>query len=99
MDAFDSAMCDDVGKREGSAISAIKARVRPEALLAVAYKRGRLLWARCPAHDDEHPSLAIYPDGHTYCFACGWGGDVIDIYAILHDISIAAAITVLGGTK
>jgi hypothetical protein len=26
---------------------------------------------RCPAHDDTRPSLALYADGHGYCFACG----------------------------
>lgn len=32
--------------------------------------------ARCPFHDDNRPSLHIYPHSF-YCFACGAGGDVI----------------------
>lgn len=94
MDAFDRAMMGG-DLHDTGAISAIKARMQPEDILTIAYKRGRVLWARCPAHDDEHPSLAIYPDGHVYCFACGFHGDVVDVYAAIHKIPLPAAILAL----
>lgn len=32
----------------------------------------------CPFHDDHEPSMAIYPDGHVYCYGCGFRGHVLD---------------------
>ena len=31
----------------------------------------------CPFHDDNRPSLHVYPD-HFHCFACGAHGDHVD---------------------
>ena len=45
---------------------------------------GSVDMGRCPFHDDQHPSLAVYADvqdPHWHCFACpppGNHGDVID---------------------
>jgi DNA primase len=40
---------------------------------------GSHLTGRCPFHQDEHPSLVVYPESRSfYCFGCGAGGDVID---------------------
>jgi DNA primase len=40
---------------------------------------GSHLIGRCPFHQDEHPSLVVYPESRSfYCFGCGAGGDVID---------------------
>lgn len=25
-----------------------------------------------PTHDDKHPSMAVYGDGHVHCYSCGW---------------------------
>ena len=34
---------------------------------------------KCPFHDDEDPSLKIYPETNTFnCFGCGAAGDVIE---------------------
>ena len=41
--------------------------------------------ARCPFHDDHHPSLKL--DDRFYCFGCGVGGDVIDFTARYFGIS------------
>ena len=41
--------------------------------------------ARCPFHDDHHPSLKL--DRRYYCFGCGESGDVIDFTAKLLGIS------------
>jgi hypothetical protein len=33
----------------------------------------------CPFHDDRHPSMHLYPDGHWYCYgACQTGGSIYD---------------------
>lgn len=46
-------------------------------------RRSGARWvARCPFHDDDHPSLVIYADGWK-CFGCGAGGDVIAFAARL----------------
>ncbi|MDD4193012.1 MAG: CHC2 zinc finger domain-containing protein, partial [Mangrovibacterium sp.] len=34
---------------------------------------------RCPFHEDEKPSMKIYPDTNTFhCFGCGCSGDTIE---------------------
>ena len=45
--------------------------------------------ARCPFHDDHHPSLKL--DKRYYCFACGESGDVIDFTAKFFGISVHSA--------
>jgi len=39
----------------------------------------------CLFHDDQHPSLHVYPDAGRgwYCFGCGRGGSVYDLGALL----------------
>lgn len=41
--------------------------------------------ARCPFHNDKHPSMKI--DRNYHCFACGVGGDVIDYVSRLYGLS------------
>ena len=41
--------------------------------------------ARCPFHDDRHPSMKV--DKNYHCFACGVGGDVIDYTARMYGLS------------
>ena len=38
--------------------------------------------ARCVAsgHPDHNPSMRVY-DNHVHCFACGFHGDVMDVWA------------------
>ncbi len=40
--------------------------------------------ARCPFHNDSHPSMKIYNDGFK-CFACGAHGDSVTLVAKLLD--------------
>ena len=41
--------------------------------------------ARCPFHNDKHPSMKI--DQNYYCFACGAKGDAVNYVAILFGLS------------
>jgi len=43
--------------------------------------------ALCPFHNDRHPSLFVDND-HYHCYACGEHGDVIDLTAKLHGLSL-----------
>ena len=40
---------------------------------------------RCPFHDDDTPSLHVYPSAAEgwYCFGCGRGGSIYDFAALL----------------
>ena len=65
----------------------VKASVSvPEAAMAYGLNVTRHNMARCPFHDDHHPSLKLNPDFY-YCFGCGAKGDVIDLVAELFDLS------------
>lgn len=45
--------------------------------------------ARCPFHEDHHPSMKV--DDRFYCFGCHLSGDVIDFTARLFGLSPYAA--------
>lgn len=36
-----------------------------------------------PDHQDNDPSMHLY-EGHVHCFACGFHGDVVDVWAATH---------------
>lgn len=40
---------------------------------------------RCPFHEDEHPSLQLYPED-WYCFGCRRGGSVVDFAGYLWNL-------------
>jgi hypothetical protein len=46
---------------------------------------GRSRKVRCPFHDDQTPSLHVYPDPDRgwYCFGCARGGSIYDLAALL----------------
>ena len=73
-------------------IETIKATVSPaDAAERYGLKVSRSDMARCPFHDDHHPSLRLY-NNHFYCFACAAHGDVIDLAAKLLGVSASEAI-------
>lgn len=73
-------------------IETIKAAVSPaDAAERYGLKVSRSGMARCPFHDDHHPSLRLYDD-HFYCFACAAHGDVIDLTAKLLGVPVQEAI-------
>jgi DNA primase len=40
---------------------------------------GSHLVGHCQFHDDDHPSLCVYPETRSfYCFGCNASGDLID---------------------
>lgn len=48
-------------------------------------RQGRCL---CPFHNDQRPSMKIYPhDKGYYCFSCGNGGDVIKFVGRLYGMN------------
>lgn len=49
-------------------------------------------FAKCPFHNDRHPSFHVYPDNHGYCFSCHQSGDVIDIAQEINGMSFKEAV-------
>lgn len=48
--------------------------------------------AHCPGHDDQRPSLHIYPDDSWYCFVCQKGGDIFHYEALRQGVDRALPI-------
>lgn len=49
---------------------------------------------KCPFHEDDRPSLQLYPKTNTWhCFGCGKGTDVIDFIQLKEDVTKHKAIT------
>jgi DNA primase len=61
-------------------ISEIKQRLSIETVLNhYDLHPDRHHFLKCPFHNDEDPSLKIYPETNTFnCFGCGAAGDVIE---------------------
>lgn len=50
-------------------------------------------FAKCPFHDDKHPSAKYYKDkNRIHCFVCNQGFDVIDIVQQIYNLSLKEAI-------
>ena len=48
--------------------------------------------ALCISHNDSNPSLHFWPSTNTcHCFACGWGGDNIDLVMKRENLSFTEA--------
>lgn len=57
---------------------------------------GEIFVGRCPFHDDERPSFAVYPkSGRFYCFGCAKGGDAITFLQEVDRLSFNQALDVL----
>ena len=85
-------------------IDGIKHRNPIEEVVAghgVALRRsGTHLMGLCPFHQDEHPSLVVYPETRSfYCFGCGASGDVIDFVRRAAGLSFVDALERLGGHR
>ena len=61
---------------------------------------GRTLSGHCPFHDDRKASFVVYPEsGRWWCFACNFGGDVIEFIQRIEGVSFKEALEILGGGK
>ena len=60
---------------------------------------GRNYKTLCPFHNDQHPSLTLYPDNHYHCFVngCEAHGTVIDLHMHLKGMSVHEAMCDLAG--
>jgi len=70
-----------------------------ERLIGGGQARGGLVWYRCFAHEDNTPSLAVYPNEnpHFHCFSCQAHGDVIDLArGAMQLSSFQATLAILG---
>ena len=88
-DPFKEAMRESCGV----SVETIKATWQWENIIPLngRAKRG-IIMANCPLHSDENASFAIYEDGHAHCFGCQWHGDIIDLYAAMHKVTVQEAI-------
>ena len=59
---------------------------------------GDYLMGRCPFHEDQNPSFAVYPVTRTfYCFGCGKHGDVITFVKEIEHLSFFDVLDRLDG--
>jgi DNA primase len=59
-------------------------------------RKGRVVVARCPFHEEKTPSFTITPrKGLYHCFGCGAAGDVIGFVTKYDKVSFGAALETL----
>lgn len=78
-------MTDQIKKAKQTSITSLyKGELKPS---------GKALIGKCPLHDDNNASFAIYPATNSfYCFTEGIGGDVIKFYQLLYKVDFKKAI-------
>jgi DNA primase len=60
----------------------------------------RVMTGRCPFHDDQVPSLAVYADrGRFHCYGCGAHGDVIDFVMRVEHLTFLQALDTLDAVR
>ena len=60
-------------------------------------KRGGRFLGCCPFHEEQHPSLVVYPETRSfYCFGCRASGDVIDFVRRKEGLNFKEALRRLG---
>ena len=75
------------------------ARVMTEHGMKLQRRGGRFV-GRCPFHEEQHPSLVVYPDTRSFfCFGCRASGDVIDFVRRVEKVDFKEAIRRLAGNK
>ncbi len=81
-------------------IESIRARNRIEEVIGryiELQRRGRLVVAHCPFHDDSNPSLIVYTHTQTWhCFGCDAGGDVFGFVERMEHVRFGEALRRLG---
>lgn len=82
------------GLRFRRALEAVKGAVDLSAYageLTALRRSGATLVGRCPLpdHEDRTPSFTVWPgNGSWWCFGCGRGSDVVDLYYHLHGCAV-----------
>ncbi|HOT91544.1 MAG TPA: CHC2 zinc finger domain-containing protein [Anaerolineae bacterium] len=67
-----------------------------QSLTRLKTNNGRWWHGRCPFHDDKRPSFWVDAERQLWgCYACGMHGDVVNLYAIQHGLSVQDAIRAL----
>ena len=66
----------------------------PQAAARYGMTIGRGSMARCPFHEDRHPSMKLN-ERYYYCFGCGAHGDVIDLTARLLGTTTKDTVSIL----
>ncbi len=57
---------------------------------------GDHLLGRCPLHEDQHPSLHVFPETQSFhCFGCGEGGDVLTFLQKKENLTFGQALEAL----
>jgi DNA primase len=77
-------------------LNELVARVDLELLVGkqVSLRRdGRVLKGCCPFHQENTPTLFVYPE-HFHCFGCGSHGDALGFFMASQDIEFAEAVWV-----
>jgi len=89
VDPYEAAMREPCG----TSVEAVKAQWEWSDVIPLngTARRG-VIMAHCPLHNDGNASFAIYPDGHAYCFGCNWRGDIIDLWAAMHNLTVQEAL-------
>ena len=60
-------------------------------------QRGDRFVACCPFHEEQHPSLVVYPSTRSFfCFGCRASGDVIDFVRRKEKVGFRRALELLG---
>jgi DNA primase len=60
-------------------------------------QRGERFVGCCPFHDEQHPSLVVYPSTRSFfCFGCKAAGDVIDFVRRKEQVGFRRALELLG---
>ena len=60
------------------------------------WRSGSVFLGRCPFHEDDRPSFAVYPETRSfYCFGCSKYGDVITFVRELDHLSFPEALDAL----
>ncbi|MCK6565882.1 MAG: CHC2 zinc finger domain-containing protein [Dehalococcoidia bacterium] len=60
-------------------------------------QRGERFVGCCPFHDEQHPSLVVYPSTRSFfCFGCKATGDVIDFVRRKENVGFTRALEMLG---
>ncbi len=94
-----------VRRRQASArtpsaeVARVKERVAIETLVGRyvhLHRTGPNYFGRCPFHDDEHPSLFVYPRTQRFhCYGCGEHGDVIAFLMRVEHLTFPEAVQAL----